>query len=412
MSKGSELRDRLRRQTGEASSRFAAVEDAISRRHRQPPQRGDLFVLPQTAEWPVEWAILDSDASRPPKMLAILVDIHSQVGSADVAVPAAAPRGAMTLRCLYAVWCDAEAFAPQGRTGFLDDESVEQALDKWRQVRNGAVTGSVDQREVDGESEYLDWVADVLQPARAAVLEGAAESATEAADETRGRVVDFRRPSRWSSISSPWGIAASILMVLTLGLGRQVVLNERQQQDTEEAHRQQMVRLSEDRQQAEAAWREDLSRLRAELEQTERQHRQRVAAFDASPRPRPMVNLPFAVLSSARTRSLAETLAVPDDADLVWLILRLEAGDPYPRYGLEIRLLGAPEILWSQDDLTTRGAELSLALPTSLLPPGDYQLRLSGLIRGRVQQLDEYLLSVENVSMASETAPSETVEDR
>src|ERR1700709_2953368 len=73
---------------------------------RFPPERaagpaapGDLFVLASTAWLPVEWAVLDRRPGRPGvsgkagELLVVPADTQPSAGSADVEVPAGAPRG-------------------------------------------------------------------------------------------------------------------------------------------------------------------------------------------------------------------------------------------------------------------------------------------------------------------------------
>ena len=124
------LREQLRRQTGKARRRHAAIEREIEKRRGLLPEPGDLFVLTETADHAVEWAILDRDAGDPKWLLAVPADAWSIAGSADVRVAEDAPRGPLSLHCAHGVWIQANAFDAEMRTGFLEPETLQQARRK------------------------------------------------------------------------------------------------------------------------------------------------------------------------------------------------------------------------------------------------------------------------------------------
>ncbi len=387
------LRDQLRRQTGTANvSLTAAAAASGDSRGAITPRVGNLYVLPQTAEWSVEWAILDLD---PPRVLAIPADTSSLVGSSDVAVPASASRGALSLRCGFGAWVKAAVFEQATATGLLDSKIVQAAKEHWAALDRGEVCGSLEEREVDLDSEYLEWVEDTLTGARAALV--AASTAIEPVsrptpESELADVVPIRPPRparRWSTFGGPMGLAASVLLVISLGLGRQLMLSEQAQEAAVQEHRQQITELEQDQQQAHESHQQDLARMQSALGRATEEHQQQLAELEASQRelgasrrPQPVVNLPFVVLSSGPTRSGGERLKLPSDSELFMLILRLAPSDTYPKYRLEVRRRGTERVLWSSSQLSTRGAELTVALPRTLLPAGEYELRLSGLSAG------------------------------
>lgn len=186
--------DQIRRLTEQARSRLGEARAAADRRGGGPPEPGDLYVFPETARFDVQWAVL---AHQPPELLVVPADDRPLVGSADVAVPAGASCGALTLRCRFGVWLGEAAFDPEMRTGRLAPEDLERIRRKRAEVERGAVVGSVLERETDGEPEYEDWAEDVLAWAQATLAElgrEAPESGLVFASGVYGHTGDYLSP--------------------------------------------------------------------------------------------------------------------------------------------------------------------------------------------------------------------------
>lgn len=115
---------------------------------------GDVYVFAVTAagEEPVFWAVL-GNASADGRHLLVAADFHPAVGSADVAVPASASCGALTLRCGVTVWHAAEHFTEAGRVGVLPPEILRRARQKREDFEAGRLRGTAAQRETDEEWE-------------------------------------------------------------------------------------------------------------------------------------------------------------------------------------------------------------------------------------------------------------------
>lgn len=158
--------DELRKEARKRSERNRAEREE---RGGGAPEPGDLFVLPETADFSVEWAILDRDPGPPERFHAVPADANPLAGSADVEVPAGEPGGPLNLRCRYGVWIDAEAFDPERRTGALAPDAVEEARRKRRELEQGEPSASPLAWEVDADPEYQDWIADTAAPARGAL---------------------------------------------------------------------------------------------------------------------------------------------------------------------------------------------------------------------------------------------------
>lgn len=94
---------------------------------------------------------------------------------------------------------------------------------------------------------------------------------------------------------------------------------------------------------------------------------------------------PLFVLATGLLRSEGSVtrIAIPPDAPLIRLRLELPSDD-YPLYRAVLYDAQAEE-MWAQSKLTARAgggrAAVTIILPAQLLPPGDYQIKLSGTDR-------------------------------
>ncbi len=150
---GQSRQERLRGCTDEARARLVAARADNERRRDQPPRPGDLYVLGETAEFEVQWAVLERQEER---FLVVAADQNPLVGSSDVATADDAPCGDLTLRCFFYAWLEASAFDPDMRSGFLSPEDLARAQRKRAEIDRGAVHGSALERETDTEPEYRD----------------------------------------------------------------------------------------------------------------------------------------------------------------------------------------------------------------------------------------------------------------
>ncbi len=334
----------LRQRTGEAMRSHAAACSELGERSGEAPRPADVFLLASTGELPVEWAVLEREAGGRGRLLAVPADSNPLVGSADVAVPEEASCGPLTLRCGFGVRLAAASFDPEMRTGTLPAEVLEQARRRWRDAREG-ISGEPARESDDDDPEYHRWIEEVLEPALAAVEPAAVES-------REGHVVRraFPRFSHWGPVSNFYALAASILLVVSLGLGGGVV------------------------------W-----------------QRQRIAELESA-EPQGEGNIPFRQLrfSTEDTRSGPESVVLPAVAGELILLLNVFefSGEPYERYRLGVLHGDTGQIIWRSEQLITVSANhLTVKLPTSLFPRGDYIFQLYGLPSDEV--LAEVALSVE-----------------
>jgi len=364
---------------------------------RRAPELGDLYVFAETAGFPVEWAVLDAPAGGPGRCLAVPADTNPLAGSADVEILANEPAGPLSLRCRFALWLDAARFDPDRRTGALAPDAVARALEKKAALEAGDPAASPLSWETDADPEYEDWVREVLIPAHAALASPAAREAPA----VRARPIR----NRWSAPGNPYAaLAASILLMVTLGLAGGLLWQKGQITDlshrSEEELRRERERHVGELRQTEEAHRREIAERERLAAQREQEDRNRIAdlehRLDRAGHTRPLVNAPYAFLSPKDpVRGEPETRVLPPGASYFFLVLAVNDFRPFPEYRLEIVNKDTGKPVWSSRGLHKTGiSEISVALPRDLLPPGDYQLRLFGLKDGKAEPAGEYEMRI------------------
>lgn len=391
---------RLERLTAEALEKAARLEAELGRRRGRPPEPGDLFILPRTAAFPVEWALLDRDPNPPGRLLAVPADANPLLGSADVEIPDSALSGPLSLRCHFGAWLEAPSLTAGKRTGLLEPDLLEQARSHWAALERGEVPASPLAFETDVDPEYEDWLNDVLTPARAAL------TAPAAAEPPLAPVIPLRR--RWTTLGNPYALAASILLMVTLGLAGGMLWQTQRLEDlaidrtrTEEQLRQEKERLAGELQQADEQHRRELAQREREAEEARRKDQERIAdlekRLETGGQVRPRMNVPFIGLSPRDpVRGDIEAVTLPPEENLLFVILSKTDTRLFASYRLEILQKDNGRKVWSGEGLTASHLnEVSLALPRDLLSPGDYRLNLFGLRDGKAEPVGEYDLRIE-----------------
>lgn len=181
----------------------------------KPPRAGDLYVLPATAAYPVEWLVV-GPGGEDGCYLMVPADTHPLAGSADVAVPAGSLGGPLLLRCRFGAAVDADLLASGRRTGMLEGSFVERVRHQLRALAAGEPVGSVLEREVDEDSAYREWIEEVVKPAREAL-------SRLAAVRDRGRPGSTLRATRLAAaLAGLFFVAAGGLAVWVVALRREV----------------------------------------------------------------------------------------------------------------------------------------------------------------------------------------------
>ncbi len=337
-----DLRERLRRQTGRAVAESIGKQQVLDRALQEAPQPGDVFILGDDPESPVEWVVLEAGPEVEPP-IAVPADTHPMAGSRDLALddPSAGP---LILRLGQATSLAAGVFDPSGRRGVLEPESLALAQRTYRQVKSGEARGSVRQREIDVDPAYEDWLHDFVEPAREALR------AAAGGDGTRERLLAFpERPVTASQdparrmVSARWVHAlAAALVLVTLGLSSWIVSQQRQ-----------IARLS-----------------------------------------RPSFNLSISEIYLGDVERSAEPMFVPRGATDLLLYLVFDEVDSCESY--DLHLLGRrDQEIWGQTLASWPADDVNLMLPRSVLEQGPLTLKLYGICDGELELLDERQLRIQ-----------------
>ena len=134
----------LRRTRASLERRRAAQEDL--ERLDPAPQPGDLYVFPESADFDLpdfdlQWMVLEREPDGKTCTL-LAVDLHPVLGNSDVAIPADAPCGALSVRGEYEV--RVETSRCRLRTGRVPEETLALVQDHRASPRDRDDEGSVE----------------------------------------------------------------------------------------------------------------------------------------------------------------------------------------------------------------------------------------------------------------------------
>ncbi len=312
--------DALRQQTADALSRQPAWPAVAAVR---PARAGDLLMVTDSDTRPDFWLVTELSSSPVERLRLVPADIDPICGASDVVLPDDEATGALTARCAFAVWLDADAVRPLARAGSVADESLEKVRQLLTALDGGQETGTELDRDTEAELEYRDLVAE-LTDARDQLIASAGGSRSQGP-----RTETAPPPARRFTGSS--ALAASVLLSLSLGLvmgwmGRDLWLKG-----------------------------------------------------PSSP-PAPLVDVPFEWLSPGgqiRNQAGDSVREITLDPGMPYIALFLDVGvGGATEYRLEIRREGALEPWWSGKARRTGAAEIFVLLPTEGLEPGEYSLEV------------------------------------
>lgn len=364
----------------------------------RPPEPGDLVFIPETADLPVEWAVLGRDPGRPGLVLVVPADTNPKVGTADVEVPKGSPVAPLTLRCGFGVWIGEAQLRTARRTGdALDPQDVSAAKRVWEAREGGEPVGSLLAEEVDVDPEYRDWIEDVLIPARAALT----------AAPGMAQVVPIRR--RAAFFGNPLAVAASVLLMVSLGLAggllwqdRRIEVLAEERARTEKELRRERERLTGELRRAEEVHRRELTETERRAEEARQRDRERIAKLEQrledSRRSEALLNVPYVGFSSNSTeRGEIKEVTFPAKTGVLFLLLSVTDKASFPTYRLEVVSKDSGGVVWKGEGLkTSQINEVSLVLSRDVFSPGDYRLRLYGLKGGKAELVEEFELRVEH----------------
>jgi len=411
----------LRIETGKAAFAAAKERQAVSARAAQPPGPGDVFVFQETADYPVDWAVVDCHPEDAQRLRVMPLDDYPQVGSCDVGLRLGTTGRVANARCDFSIWLDASVFESELRTGILTEKNLDHIRRKREQIESGTVVASIAEEEVDGDPEYTRWKERTLRPALKALpqtSESDAVSAAEAETAREGRVIPLRprerRRPRFEPVNRWLALAATVVLVIGLG-GLQEMRRLRTQLAAENQRSAELERQRGELERQLGASGADVEQLREQyrkleersqqtvrdLEQERQQHQSNVADLRRKLRQTQAsevdVNLPILRLTGeeARTRGGRPFRLELSDARRVVLMVEVVDPEPYDEYGVRIVDKGDGVEVWSGGGLSKPGSMLRLGLPASMLEPGEYELVIYGVVGGETKDLEEsYLLDV------------------
>lgn len=358
-------KSRSREALREAVDRYGKEQARVAARGPEP-WPGDLYVLEESAGFPVEWLVVER---TPGRCRLVAVDTHPILGSSDVPIPAEIEGGPLSVRCAVSLEVGLEILKRGERTGTVDPEMLEPVRRRLEEV----AAGSLDARSGTGEEpdpDLEDWFDEALAPARAALLPPVLE-----APGPRRRFVRLAA-----------GAAFLLLLVALAGVS---VLALRSQQRERQALRE-VARLAEERQALEAEYQRQLAALREA--QVRAQPQPPPAPPPPAPEPlRPLVNLAYASFYPGETRGTEQEIAIPGGSTHLFLLFYVGSQESCREYRLEVARLGAPAMSLTVQELRPLPSqEVSVAIPRTQLPDGSYRLRLSGLCGGERRELGAY----------------------
>ena len=242
-----------------------------------------------------------------------------------------------------------------------------------------------------------------------AFVKVAAESTVVAQKAKRTSPVSWRESFeafiRGLNPAARFAFAAAVLLILlggawlmteTLRLRGQLTQLEAKNQTERQSLQQQME--TERRRNEELAAR--LNQEKQQREQSEESLRQFSETTETTtPAPRAIVASLTLLSGLARGEGKKPKLLLPKDARLVRLQIGIDPEEPYKTFSAELRTVAGRQI-WTRDNLAAsarRGARaIVLTLPATVLKPGDYELKLSGVAEGgRTEDVGFYYFAVQ-----------------
>lgn len=335
--------DRLLQQTAQilaASRRTAAGQQASEfGTDARLAQVGDLVLLAASAEFPVEWLLLEPDPEQEGQFLAVPADTNPVAGSHDFPLPATASLAPLTLRLAVPLSIQVPARGTSAtKRGSLQPDLLQRALVLRQEILRGQVKASERQRETDVDPDYEDWMREVVEPALDAVRRSARPKTTTPGITTMilPAMQPAMVPARWF-----YSLAAAFALV-TVGLSGWIALQEQQ------------LAL-------------------------------------------PVFDLPLEEVRLNSGERAPEHFKVPASARHLMLFLVLRGRDSCSGYGLEI-LNSAGQVVQGKSDFEVlMGTEIRLLVPREQWRDGVLHLRYSALCDGQKVILDQKSIPIETV---------------
>jgi hypothetical protein len=371
-----------------------------------PSDAGQVLILPELGEPRLAWAVLRREAGENGRRLLVAADVNPLVGSGDIAVTAPVT-GSLTLRCRFAVWVSEREIGAATLLATLPPEALARADSRWRTLAAGGPAGTFTEQETEEDPEYQDWIEDVVRPA-------VGQLATQAGNDAPSPLPVLPFPTRSPNERLPsrqraWMRWAAVFAFLVLGAGsgvlwwrqgREIAGLRAAKEASESAHRQAIAELEDRRGDLETEFQKQLRAAGENRARLESEHRVRLREIEAKLerlRQSTEIKNPMIITSLENAAALRGPTRIEIGPEVSHLVLLLSVDDPA---GTEFQI-EVSELRSGQRILVQKGiradvlGEVHLGLPTALLPPGDYRLRLFRQEGGRLRLVREHVIDIE-----------------
>lgn len=196
--------DTRTRQLQETLEVAAALKNRSITTPGSTPSAGEMYLCQRTAEFPVEWLVLEGGDL----LHLVPVDDYPLTGSHDVELTSLATGSAAVARCHINALADASRFEPELRTRVLTEAELERVQAKRVAISSDNVTPSLLEDVADGDLDYQRWIDGTLRPAVAAL-----EKVPEAVPILPFRIATKAR-THW-----PVAVAMAATLAVVVGMG-------------------------------------------------------------------------------------------------------------------------------------------------------------------------------------------------
>lgn len=347
---------RVREDLWKATAEAVRVSNVVPFRPDTTPCPGDTFVLPETADYPLEWAIVERDPEDVRRLFVVPVDAYPQIGSHDVGLRLDEPGKTANLRCDVGAWLEASRFDMKLHTGALPPDGLAVVRDKREAMASGKLSASLLEEQVDGDPEYQGWKTGTLRLAAAALEKD----------------VPFRKRRVRPQV---YAVAASIALLI----GASWLHRQTQRFQDELNAKDATVREMEQRLEASGREGDELRQEVASLSEASDVNARRIEQLRRQLEVAPENgDLPVTFLKGARIRSGERRVSIPEGRERIALVVEVVEATPYARYRLRIVDHETDEVAWTSPELPRRGSVVSLSLPSAAFVGGYYDLFLYG----------------------------------
>jgi hypothetical protein len=365
---------------------------------------GQVLTLPELGEPRLAWAALRREKGEQERLLLVAADVNPLVGPGDVAVTGPAV-GSLTLRCRLAVWISDRELGTATLLGTLPPEALSRADSRLQAIEAGRPVVTFSEQETEEDPEYQDWIEDVVRPAVGKLVARVSFHAPGPSPtlpfpaRAPAEGLPFRRGAwmRWAAVLAFVGLGA-VSVFLWWRQGQEIAGLRAAAAASEAAHRQAIAELEARRADLEAQYQARLRKVGEDRARLESEHRKQLAELEGKiaklRQATEVKNVLYASLEPDTTLRGPNKLELGPETS--HLVLALTVYDPAgTEFQVEVSERYSGRQIFVQKGLRAdvRG-EVWLGIPASLLPPGDYRLRLFRKEGTELHRVREHLIEI------------------